>query len=203
MSACKTLALVSVAPVAKIIEPNIAVSSSKPAMKNRKQWYVYNKSLNSKISENLLFTNQTIESEDVIAVLNVKLLLSAKKLETPLASVSSRPSVTSPAEGYVNHANPTVSKTPAKVGFKTSSIITKINKIAIAPTYTIRNRKAKNSAPTYRYSSAPLKKTAIRHNKLCTGCFKKMIPRPKPSVRVGRVCRKRGDQACATRTRDV
>ena len=54
--------------------------------------------------------------------------------------------------------------------FTLSNMITKRKRIAIAPTYTIRKIKAKNSACTDRYKRTVLKKTVIKHSRLWTGC---------------------------------
>ena len=56
----------------------------------------------------------------------------------------------------------------------TSSIITtNKNKTATAPTYTITNIKAKNSAPRIKNIPAELKKQSIRKRTECTGFLDK------------------------------
>jgi hypothetical protein len=124
-----------VALVARIIAPNIAVSKRRAARKKRKQWYVYRRSLKVRMSEKRLFTNQITASTELASVLNAIKVLVIKKFESVEETMSSRPTTVIRAEGRSKTAPPAVLVIVAEVNsFRCKSIITKRNKIAIAPT---------------------------------------------------------------------
>lgn len=185
----------SVVLVASTMAPSIAVRSNKETRENRNTFARYSASLKSQISENWLLTYHVRVSRPFGSDLWMIVVLFVKKSSRENETASSSPTQ--------------VPKTRTKKGvtlrgifvfsgfFKCKSIITNKNKIAMAPTYTIRNKNAKNSAPVYKYKITVLKNIEIKQSRLWTACFEKITPSASANVAAGKTVAITPDQRCS------